>query len=957
MRYGVLGPLAAWDTSGRQVKIPEAKVRAILANLLVHQGGPISADRLIDDLWGDAPPGRPLNTLQTKISQLRRALGPDQVVRQPAGYQLNLDGDGLDAYSFQQLTELAARTGNPRSRVKVLTDALALWRGPAYADVADAAFAGAEITRLEELRLAALEHRAAARLELGEHSATIAELGELVKLNPLREQLRALHMLALYKAGRQGEALDSFHDLRTKLGEELGVDPGPALSGLHTSILRQEPSLVAEVPAVPYRTNLPSPATPLIGREKEVDSVRRALSAGQGGRLVTLTGPGGVGKTRLAISAARTLTEEFPDGVWLVEFAGLDRHASAGDVAERIITTLGLCDTAAESDPVDLVNWLCVAIADKRLLILLDNCEHVVEPVSVVATELLAAAAVTHTLVTTQEALDVPGETVCPVAPLALPKLPTVPSVRIAEEIGRSSAVQLFVERAAAAVPGFAITPDNASFIASICRRLDGIPLALELVATRLRVLSPEQITEGLDDRFALPTGPGRGRPTRQQTLRAMIGWSWELLSDSERAVLRRLAVSADGSTLVGARTVCADRSVPERDVLDVLSRLVDRSLVVRDGERFRLLESVAAYCMEQLAESGELAEVRLKFVRFHVAQAETAERNLRGPDQGRFLELLDTETVNMRRALELAVRHGEAALALRLVNALAWYWLLRSRLTEARRSFRAALEVEGSAEGSREIAEAWLAGMEGKPARIRIEDLVLSSRLHWFVGASLYRVGRHQEGRALIEEALVAARSHSDWWGEAAALAERADHSFDGKDFLSARSDAERSAMLFAQLGDRWGHLRAGRSLARVAETDGNHAEVTGLLSECLRAAEGLGLWVEAVETLFRIGRAFYVHGDLAAAGRMYERALQVASERSYTRGEVEADTWLAKVALCGGDTGAAEFHLRRAVERGQSHGFAVGGEETFPGIGRKAYETSPPGKTLPGMPVQGRS
>ncbi|MFE2295607.1 BTAD domain-containing putative transcriptional regulator [Streptomyces sp. NPDC059452] len=933
MRYGVLGPLAVWDAEGRPVKVPEVKVRALLANLLVHGGGPVSADRLIEDLWASSPPGGSVNTLQTKVSQLRRVLGREQVVREPAGYRLLLGDGGVDALRFQELAERARAEEEPAVKGGLFADALALWRGPAYADVAGSLFARGEITRLEELRLSVVEDRAEVRLTLGEHMAVAAELGELVGLHPLRERLRALQMRALYRAGRQGEALRSFEELRRQLAQELGVSPGPGVCALHEAILRQEPGLAAPAAgAVSCRTNLPAPLTALVGRGEAVEQVRARLGSGGpggGSRLVTLAGLGGVGKTRLAIAAARGMAGRFPDGVWLVELAALGGASGPDDIAERVITTLGLCDTAAtEPDLDDLVGWLCRAVADKRLLILLDNCEHLVEPVAVFAGAVLSAVPAGHVLVTSQEVLGVPGEVVHPVVPLALPEHSG------AKEVARSSAVELFVERAAAAVPGFVLDAENAAAVAAICRRLDGIPLALELVAPRLRALSPQELAVCLEDRFAAPPEVRvRGLPARQQTLRGMLDWSWQLLSADERTVLRRLAVHADGCTLASAEMVCADRVLDAGRVGEVVSRLVDRSLVVREGGRFRLLESVAAYCAERLAEAGEEAAVRERFVRCCTELAERAGERLRGPEQRRSLECLNAETVNLRRALEVAVAEGAGGYAVRLVNALAWYWFLRGRFTEARRSFRAALGAcDGRAEGrgGRVVAEAWLAGVElrtspagvavlaagGDPAA-GVGDPVLRARLQWFVGTGLAGHGHPREGRRLVEASLAGARAARDRWGEAAALVELAVQAPE-----RGASRAELGAALFHEVGDRWGQLRATRSLALVAEREGDPVRAERLHREGLVVAEELGLWTEAVEALTWLGRAALAGGQARRAEELYGRALSVSAERAYSRGEIRAETGLGLAARLRGDREAARRHLNRALAKGDASG-----------------------------------
>ncbi len=922
MRYGVLGPLAVWDAEGRPVKVPEVKVRALLADLLVHGGGPVPADRLIDDLWAGNPPGGSANTLQTKISQLRRVLGREQVIREPTGYRLLFTDGALDATRFQELAERARAHQEPVAQASLFAEALALWRGPAYADVAECLFARGEAARLEELRLGVVEDQAEVRLALGQHAALAAELTEPVARNPLRERLRMLHMRSLYRAGRQGDALRSFQQLRRRLAEELGVSPGPEVSALHEAMLRQEPGLAAPVvESLSCRTNLPTPLTPLIGRCPAVEQVRARLTPGARSRLVTLTGLGGVGKTRLAIAAARDVAERFADGVWLIELAGLHATASQDDVAERVITTLGLCDTAAtEPDLEDLVGWLCRAVAGKQLLILLDNCEHLVEPVAVLAGALLSAVPAGHLLVTSQQALDIPGELVHPVPPLALPERAD------AEAVARSGAVRLFVERAAAAAPGFTLDADNAAAVAAICRRLDGIPLALELMAPRLRTLSPQELAACLDDRLAPPAARMRGLPARQQTLRGMLDWSWHLLPPDERTVLRRLAVHADGCTLPFAEAVCADADLGPERVPDLLSRLVDRSLVVRQANRFRLLESVAAYCGERLAEAGEEATVRARFVRIHTEAAERESELLRGPDQQRCLERLDAEAVNLRRALGLAVAGDAPGYAVRLVNALAWYWFLRGRNTEARRSLHTALAADGeTGPAARRTAQAWLTGFELRTSSADVApvvadagpasgvgDPVLRARLQWFVGTGLLGRGRHLEGRRLVAASLAGARAARDRWGEAAALVELAGHTP-----AEGRDQAELGAALFQELGDRWGQLRATRAQALAAEHDGDRVRTERLHRAGLLVAEELGLWTEAVETLTWLGRTALAAGHARQAAELYERALSVSAERAYGRGEVRAEIGLGLAARLRGDREAARRHLNRALAK----------------------------------------
>ncbi|MFH8564701.1 BTAD domain-containing putative transcriptional regulator [Streptomyces sp. NPDC017988] len=730
MRFGVLGPLAVWDGEGEPVRVPEVKVRALLADLLVHEGRAVSADRLIDDLWGGRPPGNPANALQAKVSQLRRAVGRDRVVRQAPGYLLRVDpaaGDEVDAVRFGELVGGARGEADPRIRAGLLTEALELWRGPAYADFRDAEFVRVSAQRLAEQRLAVLEERAEARLAFGDHAAVIGELAELVGRHPLRERLRGVQMRALYLAGRQSEALATYGELRERLARELGVDPGPELTSLRDAILRQElllepgSSLPARPPAAPRppsrrghhglpRTNLPAPLTALVGREPCVEELQRLLDAS---RLVTLTGPGGVGKTRLAVEAASRAVggERFSDGAWIVEFAGQGAGDGVAGLAQVVAGVLGVRDDVPAGAPASgsaagPLERLAAALRDRNVLLVLDNCEQVVEHAAALAEALLRAAPRLRVLATSQEPLGLTGEAVFLVEPLR-----------------GDDAVELFVARAAASAPGFALSgPEDAEAVAEICRRLDGIPLALELAATRVRSLGVRELADRLGDRFRLLTSGQRGAPARQQTLRAVIDWSWELLGEPERVVLRRLAVHRDGCTLEAAEAVCAGGGmgggVGREEVLHLVMRLVDRSLVVvvpgrgGVGVRYRLLESVAAYAVERLREAGELGRVRERHLRHYLAFAERAGAGLRGGEgQGGRLGRLDAEAGNFRAALEEAVGRPWPREAGRLVVALAWWWLLRGRLVEGRRAFGAVWGVGGGGGPGVLWGELWLLG------------------------------------------------------------------------------------------------------------------------------------------------------------------------------------------------------------------------------------------------------
>ncbi|MFD4322508.1 BTAD domain-containing putative transcriptional regulator [Streptomyces sp. NPDC058548] len=969
MRFAVLGETAVRTEDGTPVRVPELKVRALLAALLVDAGRPVAAFRLVDDLWGDEPPGNPLRALQAKVSQLRRALeeaepgGRDLVVTQAPGYLLAVPEGSLDVHGFARLAARARETADPRDRAVLLGEALGLWRGPAFADFAAEPFARAAADRLEEERLVVRETLAEARLESGEQDVLAGELAELVALHPLRERLRAVQLRALYRAGRQSEALAGYEELRTLLADELGLDPSPELAALHAAMLRQDASLSAPAAAPsaavratprptagggPVRGNLFTPLTGIVGRDAAVAEVRGLLTER---RLVTLTGPGGVGKTRLAVEAAGQAREEFADGVWLVEFAG-----ARGELAEVVAAALELRDDGVwgrrpEGErALTTAERLAEVLRGKRTLLVLDNCEHVVDEAASLAELLLRTAPGLVVLTTSQEPLALAGETLWVVEPL-----------------DGDGAVELFTARAAASAPGFgsgaALDPAAQEAVRAVCRRLDGIPLALELAATRVRALGVHGLLARLDDRFRLLDAGLRGAPARQQTLRAVIDWSWELLGEQERTVLRRLAVHAEGCSLAAAEEVCADgvtaggtgtavagggEEVSAGDVLGLLARLVDRSLVVAvdgpDGPRYRLLESVAAYCLERLEDAGETEAVRDRHLAHYLRLAEDAGPALRGPDQRRRLAGLDAETSNLRAALDRALAAPgtgrNAGAALRLADALAWYWVMRGRLGEALRSATAALRPVGEeTDGGPELAalrarvEVWRTGLaiiggDGTDRRQRIEKALTAydeagpSRpsdhawARWFLAHALCGTGSQSEGVRLTGEAFDGARAHGDRWVEAAALADRSVQRLLGGDVAGAEEDAARSDALFAEVGDACCRLWSVYPLATVAEIHGEYERADRLKRAGLAAAEGLGLTAEVPDLLAGIGRTALLRGDLAEARAYHAAARERAVEIGFRAGEINAVLGLGLGARREGLAEEAEAHMREVLD-----------------------------------------
>jgi predicted ATPase/DNA-binding SARP family transcriptional activator len=868
MQFGVLGPLAVTTDAGEPVTVPGTKVRVLLADLLANRNRVVSADRLIDDLWGDDPPANAAGALQVRVSQLRKALNDaepgarDLVESRPPGYLLRTDA--VDADRFAALAESA----DPAT----LAEALRLWRGDPYADVADAEFVRAEALRLAEQRLAVRERLAQARLARGEHDLVAADLAELVAQHPLREGLRALHLRALYAAGRQSEALDSYADLRTRLADELGLDPGPELAALHQQILAQDAGLAPPKTAL-IRNSLPAQLDELVGRAEALSELRGVLA---GRRLVTLVGPGGVGKTRLAVEAARQRGDAH-----LVELAALP--VGDPEPAERVLTALDVREHPGAGTNAE--DRLVAALRHRPLLLVLDNCEHVIEPVAALVARLLRDAPEVSVLATSREPLGLTGELVFQVPPLALPD-----DAADLDAVRRSAAARLFAARAAQQQRTFRLDERTAPAVAHLCRRLDGLPLALELAATRVRALGLSGVVDRLDDRFRLLSTQQRDMPARQRTLTAVIGWSWDLLDPADRPVLARLAVFSDGCTFEAAEAVCdAD--------LDVLARLVDRSLVVLDDEaaepRYRLLESVAAFCLDRLDDPDA---ARARHAAYYTELAERADPQLRGAGQGEWLRRLDAETANLRAALG----HGGGD---RLVNALTWYWFLRGRYTEAHR----ALAGAGDA--------GWRAGfalLQGVPVKEVELPAGVRGRVAWFIANALME--RSELARAT--EWLAIAMDGADRWTEAAVLATRAMLAHAAGDLAALERDSRRSDELFAAIGDHWGRLQANDWIGGLAEIRAEYDRAAALHAEGLRWAEELALWPHVGGKLSWLAWIAVQTGDYAQARELGERAYRMAAEQNSTAALAFAELSLGFAARRDGKLDLATAHLEHLVE-----------------------------------------
>ncbi|MER7928000.1 BTAD domain-containing putative transcriptional regulator [Streptomyces sp. NPDC096057] len=931
VRYRILGTTQALRPDGSAVPVGGARLRALLTVLALRPGKAVPASLLVDEVWAGDPPTDATGALQALVGRLRRTLGADAITSVESGYRLAAAPDDIDLHRFERLTGEGLRAladGNPAKAAEVLDDALALWHGPALADLPDRT---AEAARREARHLDARRARLTAALALGEADTALPELTALCDTHPLDEPLQALRLRALRATGRTAQALAAYEDVRLLLADRLGSDPGPELRALHGELLNPEdpepttgldgggpdgPTPVDRTPAITLPGNLRARLTSFVGREADIGVIRNDLAAA---RLVTLLGPGGAGKTRLSQEAAEGMRDAARDGVWLAELAPVDDPEA---VPEAVLTAVGARETVmygagAEAiraaggerhdDPVERLAEHC---GRRRMLLILDNCEHVVDAAARLVETLLEHCPGLTVLATSREPLGVPGELLRPVEPLPDPV-----------------ALRLLADRGAAARPGFRVE-DDPEACAEICRRLDGLPLAIELAAARLRMLTPRQIADRLDDRFRLLTSGSRTLLPRQQTLRAVVDWSWDLLDANERDVLSTLSVFAGGCELAAAEAVCGPVA------FETLGSLVDKSLVVAapsgDGEmRYRLLETVAEYAAERLDEAGLRPRAERAHLTYYRELARTTDPLLRGPGQLAAVERLEREYENLRTALRHAVAERDEQEAICLVLSLVWYWQMRDVRIEARNWCVEvmALGPDPFAAPVRRAAPVWqrctdvpppLTGelldearrgvhlahlgwmdteLEAWEAPEAKEKLRLITEVYepgfpqtcrtpgmlWFYAVLMS--GSVERLPGILEAGVRTCRATPGMeWELATTLQMRANMLANRSDWAGdAARDADESLEIFRRLGDAWGTAEALSARAEARERVGEFQLAAADYEAAIEHAERLGAHGQTAVLGARLGSALIEGGEVERGERIL---LDVIERQAYRTG-----------------------------------------------------------------------
>ncbi|MBB5853433.1 putative ATPase/DNA-binding SARP family transcriptional activator [Amycolatopsis umgeniensis] len=886
----LLGPVGAEAGDGTPVDIGGARLRMLLARLALDPGRGVPAAALIDGLWGAEPPADAANALQSLVSRLRKVLRADDVSLDsgPGGYRLDIAREDVDVCRFERLAaqgraELAA--GRDAGAAAILAEALGLWRGQALADVLDAPFAQAPATRLEDLRLEAAEDHFDAEIRLGRHDKVLADLKEAAARNPLRERLAGMWIRALCAADRQSDALAVYEEVRAALADQLGVDPSAELREIHLSALRGE---LGPPPAA--ADHLPVRLTSFVGRDDELKLVAELLA---GARLVTLVGPGGAGKTRLATEVATRHPAHTRGRVWFVPLAGV---RDPGDLPGAVFAALELFDLGLSHGadpmrrPADALVRAVETLGAGESVLVLDNCEHLVDAAAELANTLLRRAPNLRILATSREPLAIDGETLCPLGPLSVPDgTLTVP------QAAEAGAIRLFVDRAVAVRPDFVLDESTVDEVAQICRRLDGMPLALELAAARLRSMTVAQISRRLDDRFRLLTSGSRTALPRQRTLRAVVEWSWDLLDDAERVLARRLSVFGAGAEVEAVESVCAGEGLPSEEIMYILGSLVEKSIVDAmagdQGEpRYRMLETIRAYAAERLDESGERARLTKAYHGYYAELVERLEPSLRTKDQLTAISRYNAEHGNIVTALRQAIDADDVEMAVHLFSGSFWYWLVKGDSDRAEAfvnemlAFGDRLDEEFAA--AYQAIRAMMAMVPGVGDPVEglalIDRCVRTKAYERFAGLALglpMLAFFCQDTKLALRE-VARVQSSPDPWRQAASAWAQSFILGDLGDAEGAERARDRALEGFSAVGDRWGTAMAVGMKASDISMSGDHEAALSLYRQGIALALELGSQDDVIQQRWRLATEYARSGDLDTAMREISEAERYAIE-----------------------------------------------------------------------------
>jgi predicted ATPase/DNA-binding SARP family transcriptional activator len=949
VRIDLLGPLdvrAGEPGAERAIDLSGARLRGLLIRLAVDVPRPVSQSALVEALWGEEPPLDPANALQSLVSRLRRGLGDaDLVVQMPGGYRLNVERNDVDMHRFADAARRgrdALRGGQVEEAVGLLRTALDSWHGATPEGWGDTTDSAAHQTRLCEQRLDVTADLIEAEIALGRHSDVVAELETLAAQFPLRERLVGLLMRALAGAGRQAEALARYERLRGELADELGVDPSADLQATHLAVLRGElgsAQRAADEPAGTHdtvrRSNVKTALTSFVGRDDEVARIGKLLDEV---RLVTLVGPGGAGKTRLATVAVTAILERVPDGVWLAELAPV---TDPGDVPSAVLDAFGLRDaTLVERNrPTnsvsrrDVTSRLLEVLSGRNTVLVLDNCEHVLDAAARLADDLLAQCPELRIVTTSREPLGIVGESLVAVPPLPQPATGATPEQALAHP-----AVRLFADRAVAVAPSFAVDAATVGPVIEIVHRLDGLPLAIELAAARLRSLSVDEVATRLSDRFRLLTGGSRTAMPRHRTLRAVVEWSWDLLSAQERLLAERLAVFAGDVSPVEAIAVCSDDALPDANVDELLMSLVDKSLLqvitLDGGRRYRMLETIREFGLERMADRDEVATMRRRHATRFAALVHEAAPFVRSAEQIGWMARLESERENILAGLRFLCDAGEAQAALDLALEMSTYWMLTGRTSDVASWTGFALEAIGDADPiSRLGAEALhtislvTADADHNPEEIeanfvalrdlgrRLDEVTLpDDSLLILVRPVIAMFADDEEGVVRLIEAGL---KSSDPWIAASVRMFRAAMAENTGNVAAMRSDADIALAEFRAIGDRWGTASSLGVLAQLKTMESDLVGAVADLEEALALTEQLSGHDDALMLNMRLADLRVRTGDAAGARHAVEQMQSIADAAPSGHQAVLVQVVMGEFARNAGDGATAHALSAKAVAR----------------------------------------